>query len=425
MKFSDFRLIEPIYRAIQAEGYDTPTPIQSEAIPHVLAGRDVLGSAQTGTGKTAAFALPVLHRIEEFRRTNKTNRLPRCLVLAPTRELAQQIADSFKTYGRFLKLPHVVIYGGVNQRPQVNALRNGAAIIIATPGRLMDLMNQGHVNLQGIDCLILDEADRMLDMGFLPDIRKITAKVPSERQTLLFSATMPNAIKQLADSLQKDAIRIALAPKQPTADGISQAVYFVKQAQKSELLSHLISHHGINRAIVFTRTKHRADKVMMHLKNSGLPTEVIHGNKTQHARQRSLDRFRSGKASILVATDIAARGIDVDGVTHVINYDITNDPENHVHRIGRTARAGAQGAAFSFCDHEEQGLLRAIQRSHSNEIEICQDHPELTFTPSKASASGGQGGQGRGKNRSNNYRSSGKPRNKARRGQFFKSRSSR
>ncbi|MFA7236387.1 MAG: DEAD/DEAH box helicase [Phycisphaeraceae bacterium] len=383
MSFSDLRLIEPILRAIRVEGYDTPTPIQAQTIPHILEGKDVLGSAQTGTGKTAAFALPLLHRLhapgtDSAPGSVSDRRLPRCLVLAPTRELACQIADSFATYGRYLHLKQVVIFGGVSQNPQVNSLKRGVDIIIATPGRLLDLMNQRHVNLANVQTLVLDEADRMLDMGFIPDIKRITAALPKQRQTLLFSATMPGAIRHLADDLLHQPVNVRLAPPTATADGVDQSVFFVPHHHKTQLLTHLLGKHSIQRAIVFTRTKHRADKVVRHLNHSGHNAEAIHSNKSQNARTRSLDGFRTGKINVLVATDIASRGIDVDGITHVINFDLTHDPESYVHRIGRTARAGAAGVAWSFCDKEEWPLLAAVQRLIKTQIPVSEDQPQYT-----------------------------------------------
>ncbi|MHB1157516.1 MAG: DEAD/DEAH box helicase [Phycisphaerales bacterium] len=395
MSFSDLRLIEPILRAIRVEGYDTPTPIQAQTIPHILEGKDVLGSAQTGTGKTAAFALPLLQRLHESSDPGTGHRLARCLVLAPTRELACQIADSFATYGRYLKLKQVVIFGGVSQNPQVNSLKRGVDIIIATPGRLLDLMNQRHVNLANVQTLVLDEADRMLDMGFIPDIKRITAALPKQRQTLLFSATMPGAIRHLADDLLHQPVNVRLAPPTATADGVDQSVFFVPHHHKTQLLTHLLGKHSIQRAIVFTRTKHRADKVVRHLTHSGHNAEAIHSNKSQNARSRSLDGFRAGKINVLVATDIASRGIDVDGITHVINFDLTHDPESYVHRIGRTARAGAAGVAWSFCDKEEWPLLAAVQRLIKTQIPVSEDQPQYTaaevgLTPAPGSVHPGE-----------------------------------
>ena len=375
MKFADLRLAEPILRAIVAEGYTTPTPVQAQAIPHILAGRDLLGCAQTGTGKTAAFAWPILQRFAAAPAAKGAPPRSRCLILCPTRELASQIGESFRAYGKNLSIRHTVIFGGVGQNPQVAALRRGVEVVIATPGRLLDLMNQGHVDLRGIEVLVLDEADRMLDMGFINDIRKVVARLPVKRQTLLFSATMPPEIRKLADTLLRNPATVQVASESATADGIDQSVYFVEKRNKSTLLAHLVDQLPMSRAIVFTRTKHGADKVVRHLHASGIKAEAIHGNKSQNARERALANFRSSKTPVLVATDIASRGIDVDGITHVVNYDISHEPETYVHRIGRTARAGASGAAVSFCDAEEMPNLRAIQRLIRASIPVKTDHP--------------------------------------------------
>jgi ATP-dependent RNA helicase RhlE len=393
MKFADLRLAEPILRAVDSAGYVTATPIQAQAIPHALEGKDVLGCAQTGTGKTAAFALPILQKLSESgraagfnlhvpeRASSKANgpkpaRRPRALILAPTRELATQIADDFRTYGKFLHVRQTVIFGGVNQNPQVDSLRRGVDVVIATPGRLLDLMQQGHVDLRSIETLVLDEADRMLDMGFIHDIRKVVARIPQQRQTMLFSATMPNEIRKLADSLLRNPVQVQVAPASATADKIDQKVYFVDRNNKPALLAHLVSDLPMTRAIVFTRTKHGADRVVRHLHNRGIRAEAIHGNKSQNARQRALDNFKSNRIPVLVATDIASRGIDVDGVTHVVNYDLTHEPETYVHRIGRTARAGASGSAVSFCDREERPNLKAIESLIRRSIPVATNHPE-------------------------------------------------
>jgi ATP-dependent RNA helicase RhlE len=372
MKFSDLRLAEPLVRAVTAEGYDVATPIQSKAIPFVMEGRDVLGCAQTGTGKTAAFALPILHRLSESR---SQVRGARVLVLCPTRELALQISDSFRSYGRNLPFKSTVIFGGVNQRPQVEALRRGVEIVIATPGRLLDLIQQRCCDLRGIETLVLDEADRMLDMGFINDIRKIVAQLPAKRQTLLFSATMPNEIRSLAQALLKNPANVQVTPPATTLETIAQSVYFVEKANKPALLAHLFDALPMSRAIVFTRTKHGADRVVRHLHKVGIHAEAIHGNKSQNARERALANFRASKTPILVATDIASRGIDVDGISHVVNYDLTHEPETYVHRIGRTARAGASGSAISFCDREERANLRAIEATIRQSIPVKTDHP--------------------------------------------------
>jgi ATP-dependent RNA helicase RhlE len=372
MLFSNLGLSEPLLRAVASENYSVATPIQAKAIPAALSGRDVVGSAQTGTGKTAAFALPILQRLSG---TPRKTPAARCLVLCPTRELATQIGDGFRTYGKNLRLRHAVIFGGVGQNPQVAALKHGVDIIVATPGRLLDLMQQGHVDLRAIEVLVLDEADRMLDMGFINDIRKIVARVPAKRQTLLFSATMPPEIRQLADTLMHNAVNVAVAPVATTAENIQQSVYFVDKANKPQLLAHLVDHLPMTRAIVFTRTKHGADKVVRHLHTRGIRAEAIHGNKSQNARTRALENFRANKIPVLVATDIASRGIDIDDITHVVNYDLTHEPETYVHRIGRTARAGASGSAVSFCDREERSNLRAIERLIRRPIPVKADHP--------------------------------------------------
>jgi ATP-dependent RNA helicase RhlE len=380
MTFSELRLAEPILRAVAGEGYSVPTPIQTQSIPHVLLGRDLLGCAQTGTGKTAAFALPIIDRLSRNARADLQSRAPRCLILCPTRELALQIQESFRSYGKHTRLTNAVIFGGVNQNPQVRALKAGLDVVVATPGRLLDLMNQGFVDLRAIEVLVLDEADRMLDMGFINDIRKIVAKVPHKRQTLLFSATMPGEIRRLAESLLRSPVSVQVAPQSATADNVAQSLYFISKAHKPDLLAHLINTTSISRALVFTRTKHGADRVVRHLHRAGITAEAIHGNKTQPARQRALLNFKTGKTHILVATDIAARGIDVDDISHVLNYDLPMEPETYIHRIGRTARAGASGIAVSFCDHEERGLLKQIERLIRKPIDVVK--PDAAFAPS-------------------------------------------
>jgi ATP-dependent RNA helicase RhlE len=380
MQFSDLGLSEPLLRAVVSEGYVTATPVQAQAIPPALEGRDVLACAQTGTGKTAAFALPILHRLSLVPKTDNKTRA-RCLVLAPTRELASQIRDGFRTYGKHLGLRHAVIFGGVNQNPQVSDLRRGVDIIVATPGRLLDLMNQGHVDLRGIEVLVLDEADRMLDMGFIHDIRKIAAQVPAKRQTMFFSATMPSEIRRLADTLLRSPATIQIAPVAATTSLIEQSVYFVEKKNKPALLAHLVNALPMFRAIVFTRTKHGADRVVRHLHTRGIKAEAIHGNKTQNARQRALQNFKSSKTPVLVATDIASRGIDVDDVSHVVNYDVTHEPETYVHRIGRTGRAGATGSAISLCDRDEMSNFKAIERLIRKTIAVKTDHPTYVTEP--------------------------------------------
>ena len=384
--FSTLGLAQPILNALTEEGYTIPTPIQAQAIPPIMEGKDMLGCAQTGTGKTAAFALPILHRLTAtpVDKTRRGPALPRVLVLSPTRELATQIGDSFKAYGRHTGLTGTVIFGGVSQFHQVRALHRGVDILVATPGRLMDLMGQKVVNLSAVQILVLDEADRMLDMGFILPIRRIAAVLPTTRQTLLFSATMPKDILKLAESMLRDPVKIAVTPVASAAPLIEQSVYMVPRASKVALLEHLLREHSAERALVFTRTKHGADKLAKRLKAAGFPADAIHGNKAQNARQRALDGFRSGKSRVLVATDVAARGLDVDDISHVFNFDIPNEPEAYVHRIGRTGRAGATGLAISFCDHEERGFLRDIEKLTGKKFAAITNLPELppsTYTP--------------------------------------------
>ncbi|MBF0334961.1 MAG: DEAD/DEAH box helicase [Alphaproteobacteria bacterium] len=371
--FTDLGLAADLCRAVDAEGYVTPTPIQAGAIPALLQGRDLLGIAQTGTGKTAAFALPVLQRLSQENR-RAMPRSPRALILTPTRELALQIAECFQTYGRQLNLRHAVIFGGVGQGPQVTLLARGVDVLVATPGRLLDLMQQGHLRLSDVSVFILDEADRMLDMGFVRDVRKIVAAVPAKRQTMLFSATMPQEVTALANSLMSDPVRVEVTPPSTTVERIEQRVMFVTRDDKRHLLVNLLKAEGVGRAIVFTRTKHGANRVAEQLCKMGVPADAIHGNKSQNARQRALGDFRSGVLRTLVATDIAARGIDVDGITHVINFDLPVEPEAYVHRIGRTARAGAAGQALSFCDHDEVPYLQAIEKTIRRAVPVDHDH---------------------------------------------------
>ncbi|HEX7777496.1 MAG TPA: DEAD/DEAH box helicase [Parvibaculum sp.] len=383
--FADLGVAEPLCRALSAEGYETPTPIQTRAIPALLEGRDLLGLAQTGTGKTAAFALPILQKLlaGEGRRAPKS---ARALILAPTRELAIQIADSLRVYGRHAHLRFATVYGGVSQFSQVKALAQGVDILVATPGRLLDLMNQRHVKLNETETLVLDEADRMLDMGFVRDVRKIIATMPRDRQSLLFSATMPQSIESLAAEILQDPVRVEVTPEVITVDKIEQHVLFVEQKRKRELLSKLLENAELSRVIIFTRTKHCANRVSEQLEKSGVPAEAIHGNKSQNARQKALEQFRSGNARVLVATDIAARGIDVDGITHVINYELPNEPESYVHRIGRTARAGASGIALSFCDGTERSHLKAIERLTRRSLKVLDTRALIGDTASPAFA---------------------------------------
>jgi ATP-dependent RNA helicase RhlE len=385
MQFSELGLAEPIVRSVAAAGYTTPTPIQAQAIPHAVAGKDILGCAQTGTGKTAAFSLPILHRLmgatpapvkpAPGAHTPTKRRHIRALILSPTRELALQILDNLNTYARGTGLRHTAIFGGVNQNPQVRALQSGVDIVVATPGRLEDLMQQGYVDLSRVEIFVLDEADRMLDMGFIEPIRRIASEVPQKRQTLLFSATMPAPIKKLADALLHEPVNVRIAAPTASPSKIGQGVYLVRRAHKPQLLTHVLTREYVARALVFTRTKHGADKLVRHLRRDGIHAEAIHGNKRQNVRQRTLENFRSGKVSVLVATDIAARGIDVDEVTHVVNFDIPYEPETYVHRIGRTGRAGASGTALSFCDHDERHDLKNIERLLKKAIDVKEDHP--------------------------------------------------
>ena len=377
MTFEDLGLSAALLKAVASEGYATPTPIQKQAIGHVLAGRDLLGVAQTGTGKTAAFALPILHRlaIHGGQQHKVRGRKARVLVLSPTRELATQIAESFSTYGRHTGMQAAVIFGGVSQNPQAKAIREGVDILVATPGRLMDLMEQRLVTLDGIEILVVDEADRMFDMGFIRDIRKIVGKLPTRRQTLLFSATMPEDIRQLADSILTKPVRVQIAAQGAAADTVEQSVYFVATRNKPVLLKHVIERFSMTRALVFTRTKHGADRVARHLSRAGIRAEAIHGNKTQSARQRALTNFKSNAPPVLVATDVAARGLDIDDVSHVVNYDLPNVPETYIHRIGRTGRAGAAGSAVSFCDQDERVHLREIEKLLRTKALVRDDHP--------------------------------------------------
>jgi ATP-dependent RNA helicase RhlE len=372
--FHALDLIEPIQRALKGEGYTTPTPIQAKAIPHLLNGSDLLGLAQTGTGKTAAFALPILQHLAVDRHPAGP-RAVRALVLTPTRELAIQIGESFRVYGKHLSLERAVIFGGVGQTPQVQALARGLDILVATPGRLLDLLGQGHLRLDKLEIFVLDEADRMLDMGFINDIKKILSVLPKERQTVLFSATMPTEITRLADQILTDPVKVAVAATSTTADGIDQRVLFVERQDKRALLAEVLKDDSISRAIVFTCTKHGANRVAEQLERIEIKAEAIHGNKSQNARQRALDNFKKGRTRVLVATDIAARGIDIDGITHVINYDLPNVPESYVHRIGRTARAGTTGVAISFCDAEERAYLRDIEKLIQKRVPVVHDHP--------------------------------------------------
>ena len=369
--FDSLGLAEPLQLALKAENYLTPTPIQVQAIPILTQGKDLLGVAETGTGKTAAFALPLLHNLF-LDATPRIPNTPRALILAPTRELAGQIAERVNAYGRHLKLRSAVIFGGVGQGAQVKALRAGVDILIATPGRLLDLCSQRLVRLDKVSILVLDEADRMLDMGFIHDVRKIVALCPKKRQTLLFSATMPPTISKLAHDILNEPVRVDISPVKVTVDRIEQRVYFVSANDKRTVLTDLVKDKATGQAIVFTRTKRGADRVCRHLVQEGVDAVALHGNKAQNARVRALDSFRSGRVRILVATDIAARGIDVPGISHVINFELPNEPESYVHRIGRTARAGAQGIALSLCDPSERAYLRAIERLMRTDVDVAE-----------------------------------------------------
>lgn len=383
-------LISPILQALEQEGYSTPTPIQEQAIPEILASRDLLGCAQTGTGKTAAFAIPILQLLDAHKKATNTQGI-KVLILTPTRELAIQIGESFDAYGSQLKHRHAVIFGGVNQFSQVNTLQRGVDIVIATPGRLLDLMTQGYVHLDKLTTFVLDEADRMLDMGFVHDVKRIITKIPAKRQTLFFSATMPADIQQLANSILTNPAIVQVSPVSSTADTIQQKLFLVDKSDKKELLFHLLKDSSIVSALVFTRTKHGANKVAEHLTKMGIETQAIHGNKSQNARQDALSNFKSGKNRVLVATDIASRGIDIDELSHVINFELPNIPETYVHRIGRTGRAGFNGIALSFCDAEEKDYLRDIHKLIGKQIPIDREHPyqqdENAYSPPPTQAS--------------------------------------
>lgn len=392
VQFQDLGLIEPLQRAVARAGYEQPTPIQAAAIPPALLGRDVLGCAQTGTGKTAAFSLPILHRMDELAGDDP---LVRALILTPTRELAAQIGESIAVYGKGLDLTHAVIFGGVSDRPQIKQLKDGVDILVATPGRLIDLMDRRYVSLKDLEIFVLDEADRMLDMGFIHDVKRITKVLPKKRQTLFFSATMPPVIRELASSLLTEPEFVTVAPISSTAEKIEQRVYFVDRGNKRDLLSDVLSDPDVQRTLVFSRTKHGANRVVKELDRAGIGAAAIHGNKSQGARTRALGAFRAGELRVLVATDIAARGIDIDDVSHVINYDIPNIPETYVHRIGRTARAGREGIALSFCEAEEHGYLRDIERLIGLKIPEVKDHAYPAVEPPRAPAPPDRSARGR------------------------------
>ncbi len=390
MHFQELNLIEPIRKALAAEGYQRPTPIQAQSIPHALQGKDLLGCAQTGTGKTAAFSIPMLQLLHGRSGNASGSRPIKGLILTPTRELAIQIGESIAVYGRHLPLKHLVIFGGVPQGAQVRALRAGTDILVATPGRLLDLIGQQIIRLDRVEIFVLDEADRMLDMGFIHDVRKVIKLLPAKRQTLFFSATMPPEIQKLSDAILTKPVQVAVTPVSSTAETVAQSMYFVDRNDKRKLLAHLLKHTALDSTLVFTRTKHGADKVVKELDRVGIPSAAIHGNKSQNARQLALKRFKSGELRVLIATDIAARGIDVEALSHVINYELPDVAETYVHRIGRTGRAGASGKAISFCDAEEKDELKQIHKLLGREIPVVTEHPFpaensgiVRFTPPK------------------------------------------
>ena len=375
MTFEKLNLIQPLQTALSNEGYTVPTPIQAQAIPVILEGKDLIGCAQTGTGKTAAFALPILQILNAERGSHKSKRVIKSLILTPTRELALQISESFKAYGKHTGLKNAVVFGGVSQRAQTMKLRDGVDILIATPGRLLDLINQRFIKLNTISLFVLDEADRMLDMGFINDVKKIIEKLPAKRQTLLFSATMPSEITKLANSILTNPVKIEVSPEQKTVEAVNQAVYFVTKSDKKKLLLHILKNENIESALVFTRTKRGADVITRLLNDAKIHADSIHGNKSQQARQRALNNFKLNKTKVLVATDIAARGIDIEKLSHVFNYDIPEFAEAYIHRIGRTARAGLGGTALSFCDPEELSYLSSINRLIKQPISVIEEHP--------------------------------------------------
>jgi ATP-dependent RNA helicase RhlE len=393
MTFKDLGIIEPILKALEAEGYTNPTPIQEQSIPILLNRKDLLGCAQTGTGKTAAFSIPIIQHIHNSKIHIKGKRKITALIVTPTRELAIQIGENCTKYSRFTHVNNTVIFGGVKQGPQTNALRNGVDILVATPGRLLDLMNQGYISLKDIKHCVLDEADHMLDMGFIHDIRKIIAALPDKRQSLFFSATMPQSIVKLSHSILGNPEKVTIKPKQATAEKVEQALYYVSKKSKTKLLTHIIQENDIDSVLVFSRTKHGANKIVTQLGKVQIKAEAIHGNKSQGARQRALENFKNRDTRVLIATDIAARGIDVDELELVINYDLPNIPETYVHRIGRTGRAKKSGLAISFCNIEERGYLKDIQKLIDQKIPIVTKHPfadEVEEMPTKKKPTRGQ-----------------------------------
>ncbi|QPJ63611.1 MAG: DEAD/DEAH box helicase [Candidatus Nitronauta litoralis] len=389
--FASLNLITPICKAVQEEQYLTPTPIQLKAIPYLLRGRDMMACAQTGTGKTAAFALPILQRLQKTSRAQHKRGI-RALVLTPTRELAVQISENFEIYGRHLNFRHLVVYGGVSLNNQIRSIKRGVDILVATPGRLLDLIRQGHLKLHDVELFVLDEADRMMDMGFLPDVKTIESKLHPDRQSMMFSATLPDEIEKLSRQFLKDPVKIVVDPPSSTVEKIDQRLLYVDRENKSALLESVLQDETIERALVFTRTKHGANKVAKSLSKNRIRAEAFHGNKSQAARTQALEKFRSGRARVLVATDVASRGLDVDGITHVINYELPNEPASYVHRIGRTARAGATGIAISFCDAGERFFLRNIQKEIQKELDVIGGHPFPSRISPVRSGKGKNGG---------------------------------
>jgi ATP-dependent RNA helicase RhlE len=375
MKFEDLQLIAPVMQALREEQYVVPTPVQEQAIPVILNRKDVLGSAQTGTGKTAAFAIPIIQHLHLDQRRNRSHRKIKALVITPTRELAIQIGESFSSYGRHTDIRSTVIFGGVGQAPQTRALTNGVDVLVATPGRLLDLMQQGYVSLKTIEYFVLDEADRMLDMGFIHDIRKIIASLPAKRQSLFFSATMPDQIVKLSRTILNDPVKIQVSPVSSTADTIQQYLYYTNKSSKKNLLIHILQDQDIDQVLLFSRTKHGADRIAKNLLRKKIHAVAIHGDKAQNQRQKALARFKEGDVRVLVATDIAARGIDIDGLSYVINYDIPNESETYVHRIGRSGRAGENGTAISLCEPEENEFIRDIEKLIRKQINVVENHP--------------------------------------------------
>ena len=422
MTFKELGVIDPILRAIGDEGYTQPTPIQEQSIPILLKRKDLLGCAQTGTGKTAAFAIPILQHLYADRRTDQGRRKIKALVVTPTRELAIQIAESFTTYGKYTGIRNTVIFGGVKQGAQTATLKQGVDILVATPGRLLDLMDQGYISLKDVTYSVLDEADRMLDMGFIHDIKKIIARLPRERQSLFFSATMPPDIVRLSRQILGNPEKVTVKPEQTTAEKVDQSIYFVSKKAKAKLLVHLLENQQFDSTLVFSRTKYGADKIVKMLSKASIRSEAIHGNKSQNARQRALGNFKTGRSRVLVATDIAARGIDIDDLSLVVNYDLPNIPETYVHRIGRTGRAAASGVALSFCDVEEQPFLKDIQKLIGQKINVVEEHPFVDFgagdsiTASNSNHNAGASSR-RNRNQHQQGRDSGRPRRNGHSGQ--------